>query len=563
MKRVVRGAIFAAISFPLAACSDMDDSWLGGKRANLTAQYPVVDVNFERIDLIAALAGDAAETRRIRAEAARAQPVQSRETTFPTGSSEVRVASIELSMAYQAFYARTGALPEASRRLERNRIQDQVFSSSQLACAVFKRNLRIQESRVGFLSGAATTVLGGLGAIFTSANTARALAGSAGITSGLGAEFRQAHFANLATEVITAGIDAKRASIYDQIDTRRHHSANGALSAYSMENAIHDTIRYHAACSVDAGFEAAKEAIQLTRNPGLNELDTVVDRVNALRNRLRNPQLPAEQSSVGGSIFGGTSALAMGATTSEMPMEMLAGYRNLVREQTRQIYRAIEDRLDDYKALAAYKGDKLSNLRTELSQVTEKLTAACTVLRGAADRLLSLDVKNDHTAKIALRIAQLEGDAAKTAVDQQLRELRWAADTALLQPIRQAQETWDIHASRLRAEIAATPEAERLAEVAKEAKALNDQIDALTKKIEPPANKSTDTTPASNATSDSGRTAPNSSQGSATSQPATQGSGASQPATTATAPAPAPAADDRCKPDGILGELIVKDKPAT
>jgi len=461
----------------------MDDSWLGGKRANLTAQYPVVDVNFERIDLIAALAGDAAETRRIRTEAARTQAPPVRDTTFPAGSSEVRVASIELSMAYQAFYARTAALPEATRRLERNRIQDQVFSSSQLACAVFKRNLRIQESRVGFLSGAATTVLGGLGAIFTSANTARALAGSAGITSGLGAEFRQAHFANLATEVITAGIDAKRASIYDQIDTRRHHSANGALSAYSMENAIHDTIRYHAACSVDTGFEAAKEAIQLTRNPGLNELDTVVDRVNALRHRLRNPESPDERPS-------GASGASLrpnspgGAETEfgigDLPLQTLSAFRQQGLAQTHRLYRTIEGRLDEFGKLDAYKDTAgQTALAGKLAPLAKSLADACTRMRTLADELLGIDKTKSYSNDIAAKIAQLDGDPTKIAVDGDLRKLHWSADAEVIQGTVKAQSLWDVRAARLRSELLKTPDTGRPDAAAAEAKSLSDEVGVL------------------------------------------------------------------------------------
>jgi len=487
MKRVVRTAFFAAVALPLAACSDMDDSWLGGKRANLTAQYPVVDVNFERIDLIAALAGDAVETRRIRIAAAQTQAPPARDTAFPTGPSEVRVASIELSMAYQAFYTRTAALPEPARRLERNRIQDQVFSSSQLACSVFKRNLRIQESRVGFLSGAATTVLGGLGAIFTSASTARALAGSAGITSGIGAEFRQAHFANLAAEVITTGIDAKRASIYDQIDTRRHHTTNGALSAYSMENAIHDTIRYHAACSIDAGFEAAKDAIQLTRNPGLNELDNVINRFNAVRNRLRNPESSEErQSGTGGeslrlSSLGGA---ALDFEVGDLPLQTLSSFRQQGLSQTQRLYRTIEGRLDELSLLEDYKdtvGQKA--LAEKLAPLAGTLANACTRMRVLADEMLAIDKAKGFSSDIAARIAQLDGDSAKLIVDEALRKLNWQADAELIQSAIKAQTLWDIRAARLRGELLKAPDTRRADAAAAEAKAMNDEVGELLKPV--------------------------------------------------------------------------------
>lgn len=60
-----------------------------------------------------------------------------------------------------------------------------------------KKFLMQFESEGNFFWGAASIITGGLGAIFTPAATARALAGAAGITGGMHAEWQQDYFHKL------------------------------------------------------------------------------------------------------------------------------------------------------------------------------------------------------------------------------------------------------------------------------------------------------------------------------------------------------------------------------
>lgn len=467
MRVAKRVAALAAIS-TLGACTDFNDSWLGGSRANITAQYSVLDENFERIDLIAVLAGDTGTANLIRQSAAAtaaARVPASSERVFPTGPAEVRIASQELSMAYAAFYQRVRALSEPAARLERNRIQDQIFGASQLACAIFKRNIRVQQEKSGFITGTATTVLGGLGALFTSTGTARALAGSAGIISGVGAEFRQAHFANLAAEVITAGIEAKRGGIYDQIDKRRHDPTQGSIALYSMENAVHDTIRYHAACAIDAGFEAAKDAIQLTRNPGLNEAANVIDRVQALRNRLdgrggaEDVADPAA-SRTGRSTAAGTIAIGgVELGRVDLPLEVLSTLRQRVGGTTQAFFRSIETELPDLGKLDAYakkdgkpatEEERLSALRAALSPIVDIAKNACVAYRDLIDAALAKDDEQRISSRMAARIAKHDGDEFSMQADNDLSKQRDEASRVLLVPMHSVQELWETLAIRLR-----------------------------------------------------------------------------------------------------------------
>lgn len=469
----------------LAGCDNFNDSIFGGTRANLTSQYSVLDANHERIDLVALLAGGAVQARTIRKAARETSPPPSggAGNEFPTGPSEVRVASIELSMAYQEFYARTSGMSELAGRRERNRVQDQVFNASQLACTLFKRNIRVQQQKGDFLAGAATTVLGGLGAIFTSASTARALAGSAGITSGVGAEFRQAHFANLAAEVITAGIDAKRSNIYDQIDKRRHNATEGSLALYSMENAIHDAIRFHAACSIDAGFQEAKDSIQLSRNPGLAEAGHVIERVQNLRAILQrtgdgsDDPASADGSSVsaraGGLGASGTAGGMLDLGLKDVPLTVLTGFRQRAVAQTQAIYKDLTLRIDRYREKTEYKGaEKDSAFAKAMADIVDPVSDTCRLFVTAVDAGLDKDKSGNHSIDIAKQIAILEGGDGAAAAEEALSKLRKAARQELILPLLRLQETWDIETARLRTAAVDTDNAQALTNAAKPAVAM-------------------------------------------------------------------------------------------
>ena len=64
--------------------------------------------------------------------------------------------------------------------------------------------------------GSIATALAGAGAIVTGATAARSLAGAAGITEGIRAEFQQAFFSNLATHIIVPCIENRRRIILEE-----------------------------------------------------------------------------------------------------------------------------------------------------------------------------------------------------------------------------------------------------------------------------------------------------------------------------------------------------------
>ena len=113
--------------------------------------------------------------------------------------------------------------------LRRNEIQDAIMRHSDEYCRVFQEDLSDTRSLFQMTTGGLSTTLGGLGAIFTNANVARALAGAAGITSGLNAEFESAFFQQQALSTIYAGISLRRTRIADAIGERRFRLLDDTL----------------------------------------------------------------------------------------------------------------------------------------------------------------------------------------------------------------------------------------------------------------------------------------------------------------------------------------------
>nr|VFK61654.1 MAG: hypothetical protein BECKTUN1418F_GA0071002_12652 [Candidatus Kentron sp. TUN]VFK64555.1 MAG: hypothetical protein BECKTUN1418D_GA0071000_12712 [Candidatus Kentron sp. TUN]VFK70453.1 MAG: hypothetical protein BECKTUN1418E_GA0071001_12672 [Candidatus Kentron sp. TUN] len=167
-------------------------------------------------------------------------------------------------------------------KYRRNRIQDQIIGASEQRCNLFKAYIKRMDSTNKVFTGSMATLLGGLGAIFTPANTARALSGSASIFSGIGAEFKQGFFSDVATHVLVPGIEAKRKKIRDEIDEKRQEND---LETYTVERAIADAVRFHGACSIDVGLQAASEALKEAENPGKPTVDKVIElreKINSL-----------------------------------------------------------------------------------------------------------------------------------------------------------------------------------------------------------------------------------------------------------------------------------------
>jgi len=156
--------------------------------------------------------------------------------------------------------------------LERNRIQDRIIMASNELCESYKITLKKKQSKNNFWWGAAATTFGAAGSVINGAHAAKNLSALSGLSSGVRAEYNQSYFSDVASQVITKGINARRSEILEKIMTAK----KATLEEYTVENAIADAITYHGACSLIAGLEQADSAItklNTTNNVGLDALN--------------------------------------------------------------------------------------------------------------------------------------------------------------------------------------------------------------------------------------------------------------------------------------------------
>jgi hypothetical protein len=313
----------------LAGCQTMRNpewNFVGAGRVHEAGAYQNIPATFEKVDLIALLDPETAVevTRRERGAAAAAGGGDSStDGLSEQGDGDSRKASpyqADLYRAYRRFRETRG---DAARR---NAIQDEILRASEQRCNVYKIHVRRLRSSTNFAYGGLTTLFGGLGALFTSIDVSRALSGAAGITSGLNAEFDQAYFANLATEVIIDGIESRRKRIHDEIVERR---TRADLATYSVEAAVLDAVRFHGSCSIIEGLREASSSIKTVRDPGLHAMaETVaaIGRAKDLVDRVARNR-PIEEIAAAAATPG-RSALLGGAplpsVTEELPLARVA-----------------------------------------------------------------------------------------------------------------------------------------------------------------------------------------------------------------------------------------------
>ncbi|WP_339855830.1 hypothetical protein [uncultured Nisaea sp.] len=182
--------------------------------------------------------------------------------------------SSRLDRAFAAFY-KYGNLRE-----RRNRVQERILAAANQRCEIYKRYIQRVRSSSNFILGSAATAAGILGGLFTATATARSLSAASGILSGTRAEYNQEMFQNLATQVITAGIDKRRQDVYQQIVTKGQAFD---IEKYSVEAAIKDTMTYEDMCSAYAAFEEANDSIKTVTDPGIEAANRVLAKLATTR----------------------------------------------------------------------------------------------------------------------------------------------------------------------------------------------------------------------------------------------------------------------------------------
>ena len=183
--------------------------------------------------------------------------------------------------------------------IQRNLIQDRLIAASNQRCNLYKRFIQRVGTQTNFLLGALSTITGGAGAIVTGADTARALSGVAGASSGLRGEFNETYFRSVATHVIVKGIETRREAMKAKIlETRRNaqnESQNSDVSAADMENmsnytaamAIADAIAYHGACTIMAGLEEAGDHLTSPDDVGPDKFMKTIEKYKAVSDQIK------------------------------------------------------------------------------------------------------------------------------------------------------------------------------------------------------------------------------------------------------------------------------------
>lgn len=239
---------------------------LPGHKLNAFGAQELIDQQFEDINIVALLSDAKPPLEGAATSKAGTLPPQE-----ATQSTQAPASPQQIADAFNKFHA------YGTPKL-RNAIQERILAASEQRCGRYKVFLKQYEGESNFVMGALTTALAGAGALASPVIAARALAGAAGVTSGVNAEFNDKLFAKLTIQVLTKAIDARRKNFYEQIlknRTKKDSTESADLEAYPVEAAIKDALTYHASCSLIAGLEEAGISIDRANNVGLDQLDAL------------------------------------------------------------------------------------------------------------------------------------------------------------------------------------------------------------------------------------------------------------------------------------------------
>lgn len=167
----------------------------------------------------------------------------------------------------------------------RNQILERLIAASNQRCNLYTTYLKRINTYTNGVFGTLTTVLGGAGAIVTGENTARLLAGLAGISSGTRAELNQAIFESVATSVIVPGISDRRAEFLKEIEKEKYREK--AIAEYPIEWAVATAIAYHGLCSMDTGIAHAQKSMQSYQDLGIKKYLEIQEQIDKLVEQMK------------------------------------------------------------------------------------------------------------------------------------------------------------------------------------------------------------------------------------------------------------------------------------
>ena len=174
------------------------------------------------------------------------------------------------------------ALKDKTER-SRNRLMDYLVKRSNIICEAHKASILSNAATANFSLGSVTSVLTGLGAIFTPVSTVRALSGSAAIVNATRSEFNNVFYQNLLSTAIVKSIEEKRTEKYSELASRRSEKKD----TYSVDEMLSDVIQYHELCSFFTGLVTLTDAAARVTESGV-ELNARLDSINARLSQNKN-----------------------------------------------------------------------------------------------------------------------------------------------------------------------------------------------------------------------------------------------------------------------------------
>lgn len=252
----------------------------------------------------------------------------------------------------------------------RNQIQDRLMWASESACGDYLRGVRKSFTSTNLNLGSATTFFGALGSVVASQGVSRVFSGTAGLLSGVRAEYNDVYFSSQAFELVSKAIRAVREKSHKTIMDGR---AGKTIVNYTLEAAIGDAMRYHGTCNVMAGLEEAADAVTRDRDPGLKRLSELLQGVSAGVNL-----------SLGTAVLDTSAVPLIGQSCLHVASVAAEGAK--VAEQTAAADKKIqEDATATTEAKAESKKNREASdgLAAELKKINDDMAADCTANTGA------------------------------------------------------------------------------------------------------------------------------------------------------------------------------------
>jgi hypothetical protein len=322
-----------------------------------------------------------------------------------------------LQNAYRNFYNYNDG--HVKRR--RNSIQEQILIASNQRCGIYKNQLKTIDARANFALGFATTLSAGLGAIFTAADTVRALSGSAAILSGTRAEFNEVYFSKQTIQVLTEAMEVKRRLIYEKIKKSQIRNVDD----YTVEAAIKDAVTYHTKCSLIAGLEQAAISVQREENPGIKGSQRALIEAKKLQHIMNTDPGKMSTIDISGPFdrSGASDMQAMNELDLESPITVLTDRINktfLLRKSFEAEVREINSLLTD-KSVHPFETYQMKDAKGNNVKVLEELKTQVKEVIKAEEmtkEVLKVSFEN-QTAKVDVKLRKLQLDWAWASTDSE------------------------------------------------------------------------------------------------------------------------------------------------